>query len=179
MSQVLYLAPSSDGFMSFLAFDFNVTVTDKDGNLAPGLQVVVYGYDEIWIMPLGAGEYVVTFEALGQTETIDITVEAPNILGEQFFTVEVLDSYCWSDGWTEDGVVYEFKPETYGKYTFYLPANFGMAEVNQWENSYIPNADYYGEANREVTVTIRPGQVFRFYFAAAVVGTYTIGYDAP
>ena len=100
-------------------------------------------------------------------------------MGEQFITVEVLDSYSWSDGWTEDGVVYEFIPETYGQYTFYLPANFGMAEVKQWEASYIPNADYYGEANRTVTVTIRPGQVFRFYFAATVAGTYIIGYDAP
>ena len=179
MSQVLYLTPSSDGFMSFLAFDFDITITDKEGNLARGLQVVVYGYDEIWIMPLAAGEYVVTFEALGQTETLNVTVEAPDIMGEKFFTVEVLDSYSWSDGWTEEGVVYEFIPETYGQYTFYLPANFGMAEVKQWEASYIPNADYYGEANRTVTVTIRPGQVFRFYFAATVAGTYTIGYDAP
>jgi hypothetical protein len=181
MSQVLYLAPSSNGFMSFLVFDFDITVTDKDGNPAPGLQVVVYGYDEIWFMPLGAGEYVVTFEALGQTETIDVTVEAPEVMGENFITVEVLDSYSWSDGWTDEGVWYEFKPEdgAYGVYTFYLPANFGIAEINQWENNHIPNADYYDDEHRTVTVTIRPGQVFRFYFAATVAGTYTIGYDAP
>ena len=179
MSQVLYLAPSSDGFMSFLAFDFDITVTDKQGNPATGLQVVVYGYDEIWIMPLGEGEYVVTFEALGQTETMDITVEAPEINGEKFFTVEVLDSYSWSDGWTDEGVWYEFTTDVAGQYTFYLPANFGMAEKSKWDNNYEPYFDCYGDANRTVTVTIRPGQVFRFYFCAQVPGTYTIGYDAP
>lgn len=182
VNQVLYLAPSSDkGFMSFISFDFDITVTDKDGNPSTGLMVVIYSYDVIEFYPMKGGEYVVTFEALGQTETLDVTVEADEVMGENFITVEVLDSYSWSDGWTDEGVWYEFKPEdgAYGVYTFYLPANFGMAEVNQWENNYIPNADYYGEANRTVTVTLRPGQVFRFYFAATVAGTYTIGYDAP
>lgn len=180
VNQEFYIkATPETAFPAFIAFNFGISVTDANGNPTSGLQVVVYSYDVIQIFPSKGGEYTVTFSACGQQKSMTIIVDAPEIMGEQFITLEVLDSYSWSDGWTEDGVVYEFKPETYGEYTFYLPANFGMAEVKQWDNGGVPNADYYGEANRTVTVTIRPGQVFRFYFAAAVKGTYQIGYDAP
>ena len=180
MSQELYLAPSSDkGFISFITFDFEITVTDKDGNPSTGLMVVVYSYDVIQFFPMHGGEYVVTFEALGQTKTLDVTVESSEVQGEQFITLEVLDSYSWSDSWTDEGVWYEFVAETPGQYTFYLPANFGIVEKSKWDQGGYPDADMYGEANRTVTVTIRAGQTYRFYYAAVVAGTYVIGYDAP
>ncbi len=180
-----------ESFISFLAFDFDITVTDKNGNPTNGLMVILHGYDVIQFFPQQGGEYKVTFEGLGQTKTIDVTVNAPEVKGEHFFTVDVLESYSWSDTWGDDGVYYEFTAEVAGQYTFYLPVNFGIVEKSKWDKggyNAVPDVDpfnvdasggYDPAAEHSVTVTIRPGQTYCFYFAATVAGTYAIGYDAP
>lgn len=187
----LYLvATPADAFVSFLVNNFKITVTDKDGNNANGLMVVLVG-DVIQVLPARGGEYVVTFEALGITKTVNFTVEAPEIKGEYTFTVEVLDSYSWSDTWNEgEGVAYVFTPEVAGQYTFYLPANFGIYSEERESAGTAPEVDPFNVDNsgymgydpaveHTVTVVLRPGQTYRFYFGATAKGTYTIGYDAP
>ena len=177
----------AEKFMSFLAFDFDITVTDKDGNPVQGLVVTLFSYDVIQFYPQQGGEYKVTFEALGQTETLDVTVKAPEIKGEKFFTVEVVDSYSWSHSWGEDGVYYEFVPEKPGVYTFYFPVYFSVIEksvADKGGNDIVPNIDafslnYDPEASHEITVILRQGATYCFYFGAVAKGTYTIGYDAP
>ena len=176
----LYLvATPADAFVSFLVNNFNITVTDKDGNKANGLMVVLVG-EVIQVLPAKGGEYVVTFEALGLTKTVNFTVEAPEIKGEYTFTVEVLDAYSWSDSWGDDGVAYVFTPETAGQYTFYLPANFGVVKSGDDRPLFDPfGLGYNPAAEHSFTVTLRPGQTLIFYYGATAKGTYTIGYDAP
>ncbi len=190
MNTEFYLkATPEDSFMSFLAFDFDITVTDEDGNPIQGLVVALYSYDVIQFFPQQGGKYKVTFEGLGQTETIDVTVNAPEVKGDKFFTVEVLESNSWSQYWGEDGVYYTFTPEAPGKYTFYFPANFGVIEKSKVDTggyNIYPDIDpfnidmsggYDPSAEHSITVTLRQGASYSFYFGAVTAGVYTIGYE--
>ena len=180
----LYLkAYPAESFISFLKNDFEITVTDKNGNPSSGLVIVLVG-EVIQVLPASGGEYVVSFSALDKTKTVDVTVTAPEIKGEKFFTVEVTETYSWSAEWGDEGVCYEFVATTYGQYTFYLPVNFGIIEKGNYEDRMAPDVDpfdygYNPASEHSITVTLIPNQVYRFYFAAVAKGTYTIGYDAP
>ncbi len=178
----LYVTVSPEGkFISFLKNDFISTVTDKDGNPVTGLMAVLVG-DTVQILPAKGGEYVVTLSALGVTKIINVNVTAPEVKGANKLTLEVLDSYSWSNDWSTeeypDGICYEFVATAFGEYTFYLPANFGMWVKNESEPTVDPFYPYYNTSEEHsVTVTLLPNQVYRFYFGARAVGVYEIGYD--
>jgi len=178
-----YVAVPEGYFLSFVKNDFETSVIDKNGNTSNGLMIVLVE-NEIQILPILGGEYTVTFSALGITKTATATVIAPELQGEKFFTVEVLETYSWSSDWMSDenpdGVVYEFAATTSGEYTFYLPVNFGVMEKGSsmaFIDPFDPNYDLIDVYS--FTKTLRAGQVFRFYFGAVAKAVYTIGYDAP
>jgi hypothetical protein len=175
---MLYIAVPDGKFIPFISNDFVITITDKDGNPVTGLQAPISD-SVIQILPSAAGEYVVTYSAVGITKTLNITVTAPELKGEHSFSLEVLESYSWSRDWGEDGVCYEFVVTESGEYTFYLPTNFGI-----WiKGVAVPEIDpfdgmgYDRDSEHTYTKVFRAGQTFRFYFAAVVAGEYTVGYD--
>ena len=169
-----------NAFFSFIKNNFNVNVTDAQGNPTDGISFLLTG-DVVYVIPLKAGDYNVTFTANGVTKTATATVTGFELGGEFKFDVEVTSSYGWED-------YYEFTATTTGVYTFYLPANLGIYSAKNYNEGKAPEVDPFmiGELRgydptvpHTVTVTLRPGQSFAFYFGAPFKGIFTIGYDAP
>lgn len=176
---VLYIGCTpADSFFSFVKNSFNIVVKDANGNVASGLSVSLTG-DVIYVIPTKPGSYVVDFTALGITKTVEVTVTGQELGGEHTFQLTTTGTYGWED-------FYEFTPTTYGVYTFYFPAYFGVWEEGAKEDGFEPDIDYQSifppynaQEEHKITVTLKPGQTFRFYYSATTVGTFTIGYDAP
>ena len=106
-----------------------------------------------------------------------MTVNETEVGGTSELELEVTSTYGWED-------YYEFTPTTPGVYTFYLPANLGIWEKSSYEGTGVPmidafSPDYDGTEEHIITVTLKPGQKFCFYYGATTKGTFTIGYDAP
>lgn len=184
MENKLYLSVGPEGrFISFFTHEFEVIVTDKNGNLSYGFTASLTG-KEIALMPFIPGEYSVTFKALGIEKSVKVIVQSPAPKGEHTMQVEVLDSYSWSNEWNgEEGVYFEFTATTYGEYTFYLPPHIAIAEKSKFDKGGAIDYDFtgviYNADEAVVKVTLMPKQVYRFYVMAAAIGTYTIGYDTP
>lgn len=176
-SVILYIGCTpADSFTAFMKNDLDIVVKDTKGNVTNGISVTLTG-DVIYVIPTKAGSYVIEFNALGITRTVKATVTGIELGGEHTFELTTTTSYGWDD-------FYEFIPTTPGVYTFYLPAFFGIFS----EDSNAPEVDPYAiDGNlgynpgvpHTVTVTLKPGQTFRFNYGATTVGTFTIGYDAP
>ena len=184
IDKVLYVKVGPEGsFISFFKYEFKTTVVDKNGNVAHGFVASLTG-DTILLMPLMAGEYKVTFEALGVEKSVDVIVTAPAVKGEHTLTVEVLDAYSWSSEWNDDeGVYYEITATTAGTYTIYLPPHLGIVATSKWDKGGLPDFDPTGKIydvdKNKFKIKLAAGETYRFYIMGAAVGTYTIGYDAP
>lgn len=184
MEDVLYVSVGPEGtFLSFFKHEFEVIVTDENGNASYGFTASLTG-DQIFLLPFLPGDYNVTFKALGIEYSADVSVTNPAPLGEHTMEVEVLDSYSWSDEWNnEEGVYFEFIATKFGEYTFYLPPHLAMAEKNKFDKYGSIDFDFtgrlYDPLEATVTVSLIPNQVYRFYVMGAAIGTYTISYDTP
>ncbi len=185
-SKNLYIKTSPENsFLSFFKNEFKVAIKDSEGNAATGISATLTG-DVIYLIPTKGGEYVLEFSALGKTKTVNATVNEIEVGGANELELEVTSAYGWEN-------YYEFTPATPGVYTFYLPAYFGIWEKSDYDSNKAPLVDAfqpgtndderYGGYNptleHTVTVTLKPGQKFCFYFGATMTGTFTIGYDAP
>ena len=176
-SKNLYIKTTpEDSFIAFLKNEFTVAVKDSEGNAAAGVSATLTG-DVIYLIPTKGGEYVLEFSALGKTKTVNVTVNETEVGGANKLELEVTSTYGWED-------YYEFTLTTPGVYTFYLPANLGIWEKSSYEGTGAPMIDafspyYDGTEEHIITVTLRPGQKFCFYYGATTKGTFTIGYDTP
>lgn len=178
---VLYLGCTpADAFVSFVRNDFDIVVKDSNGNVSSGIGVYLTG-DIIDIIPAKPGSYTIEFTALGKTKTVTANVEGIELGGEKSISLVVTDSYCWVD-------FYEFSAAKAGTYTFYLPAYFGIYSETKYNSMEAPEVDpfevdqnfgYNPTVSHTLTITLRPGQTFRFYYGATTKGTFTIGYDEP
>lgn len=176
-SQVLYIGcEPENAFFAFVKNALDITVKDSDGNEVSGLLVTLTG-DVIYLIPNASGEYVIEFTAIGKTKTVTASVTGVEVGGANKLELTTTGAYGWDD-------YYEFTPATTGTYTFYLPVNFGLWIKADYDANRAPAVDafdpgYKAEEPHTVTVTLRPGQKFCFYYSATSVGTFTIGYDAP
>lgn len=174
---LLYVDAAEEGkFISFFVRDAEVTVTTADGEATRGLQAYLIG-SEIQIFPYQAGEYIITFEAIGITKTFNVTVPEAEILGEfRDFSVTVTDNNAWEDLAT-------FTANATGTYTFYLPVNVGLIKLATYNAGGEPEIDPYHPFQYDpndvhaITVTLYKGQSFKFYVSAPTKGTFIIGYD--
>lgn len=181
-STELYFALTPEGsFKSFLGhLDF--VLTDKNGNVSDAVAFSLTG-DVVYIVPNKPGEFTLTVTCGDIVKTAEVSVTGLELGGEHTFELTVTDNNCWVD-------FYEFVPTVAGQYTFYLPANFGIYSEERESAGTAPEVDPFNVDNsgymgynpaveHTVTVVLRPGQTYRFYFGATTKGTFTIGYDAP
>jgi hypothetical protein len=171
----LYIKVSpDDAFVSFFRHEFKSVVTDKDGNATTDIMIILVG-DVIQILPTKGGEYVVTFSALGKSQTVNVTVTAPEIPGDNFFNVTVNETYSWSEN------KYTFTAEKQGTYVFYLAPNLGLWKEASYNANRAPEIDSlsfgYTATVHSIEVTLRAGQTFTFYYTAPTKGEFVIGYE--
>ena len=174
-SKVLYFGCAPEGtYVRFLSGKLQFVVKDERDNLSQGVQVFLQG-EEICIIPVMGGNYVVTVEYNGHVKSFEIKVNAAEIGGAYSFDVVIEDSHTWD-------TLYTFTAETKGTYTFYLPANFGICEKGAYESNGNPIVDpgglsYDSTAPHSYTIVLWPGESFNFYCKGLAKGTYTVGYD--
>ena len=174
-STVLYFDCAPVGtYVRFLYNKLDISVTDDNGNASQGVQAFIQG-EEICIIPAMGGNYVITIVCGDKVKTVNVEVKAAEIGGAYSFDVVIDDSYSWEK-------LYEFVAEKKGKYTFYLPANFGICEKSAYESNGEPIVDpghnnYNASAPHTYAIELWKNEAFAFYCKGLAKGTYTIGYD--
>lgn len=182
--KLLYIGCTpADSFISFVKNDFTIVVKDASGNVSSGIGAYLTG-DVVYLIPTKPGNYTIEFIALGKTKTVTANVDGIELGGEKTFELVVSDNNCWED-------FYEFAPTKAGVYTFYFPVYFGVWSESAYNANAEPEIDPFAVNNVEggggynpkvshtITITLRAGQTYRFYYGATTKGTFTIGYDEP